>query len=284
MTPTAALIAAGNNTMCRAALLLPLTRGVLQVRDTGSMEDVLFEDIEIHAQHYPADWWGAGEAITVTAIPRNHTMTQARPCSDARCLLPQRISSARCDRVHPAPLCNLLSCAASSRSCTQVHVLTSCRWPGRLEVCSVRSPGPRVADIGALACVRAVRESSVQSSQQTHARQSAIPARRSELARRAGGKCAGPHLQEHHGCHGERHRDGGQPGQPHPRRIYQQHALEPGEADGPARRLQVGQASAESSGMHLLERASGKRSLDTQVRTRWREATVKPLQGLKRKP
>ena len=51
---------------------------MLQLRDQGSMEDVLFEDIIIHAQHYEADWWGAGEAITLTAQQRNQTQREVR--------------------------------------------------------------------------------------------------------------------------------------------------------------------------------------------------------------
>lgn len=46
-------------------------RGIsLQLRDEGAIEDVAFRDIRLVARHHPRPWWGLGEAISVTAHPR----------------------------------------------------------------------------------------------------------------------------------------------------------------------------------------------------------------------
>lgn len=42
----------------------------IQLRDGGSVEDIEFRDIRIQTQRYSPNWWGAGEAIYVTALPR----------------------------------------------------------------------------------------------------------------------------------------------------------------------------------------------------------------------
>jgi polygalacturonase len=43
----------------------------IQLRDGGSVEDVEFENIRINTKKFAPVWWGAGEAIYVTALPRN---------------------------------------------------------------------------------------------------------------------------------------------------------------------------------------------------------------------
>lgn len=42
----------------------------IQLRDEGSVYDVTFRDIRFVAQYFSAPWWGRGEAISFTAIPR----------------------------------------------------------------------------------------------------------------------------------------------------------------------------------------------------------------------
>jgi hypothetical protein len=43
----------------------------IQLRDGGSVEDVEFCNIDVGTRRYAPAWWGAGEAIYVTALPRN---------------------------------------------------------------------------------------------------------------------------------------------------------------------------------------------------------------------
>ncbi|MBW8814014.1 MAG: right-handed parallel beta-helix repeat-containing protein [Caulobacterales bacterium] len=43
----------------------------IQVRDAGSVHGVVFRHITFDARHHSAPWWGRGEAISFTAIPRN---------------------------------------------------------------------------------------------------------------------------------------------------------------------------------------------------------------------
>lgn len=47
-------------------------RGIsLQLRDSGSIENVLFRNITIETRRFsPEHWWGSGEPIAVTALPR----------------------------------------------------------------------------------------------------------------------------------------------------------------------------------------------------------------------
>ncbi|NLR32547.1 polygalacturonase [Lactobacillus sp. ZJLC3-7] len=42
-----------------------------QLRDPGSVTNVSFEDISIVTKHYSKEWWGAGEPIYITLLPRD---------------------------------------------------------------------------------------------------------------------------------------------------------------------------------------------------------------------
>jgi polygalacturonase len=43
----------------------------IQLRDCGSVYNVVFRDIKFTSRYHSAPWWGRGEAISFTAIPRN---------------------------------------------------------------------------------------------------------------------------------------------------------------------------------------------------------------------
>ncbi len=43
----------------------------IQLRDEGSVYNVVFKDINFVSRYHSAPWWGRGEAISFTAIPRN---------------------------------------------------------------------------------------------------------------------------------------------------------------------------------------------------------------------
>lgn len=47
----------------------------IQLRDGGSVEDIEFTDIEVGTRRFAPMWWGAGEAIYVTALRRNDQTT-----------------------------------------------------------------------------------------------------------------------------------------------------------------------------------------------------------------
>jgi hypothetical protein len=52
--------------------ILTSSRGLtIQLRDEGSVYNVDFRDINFVARYYADPWWGRGEAISLTAIPRN---------------------------------------------------------------------------------------------------------------------------------------------------------------------------------------------------------------------
>ena len=47
-------------------------RGItIQLRDEGSVHDIEFRDIQFTSRYQAAPWWGRGEAISLTAIPRS---------------------------------------------------------------------------------------------------------------------------------------------------------------------------------------------------------------------
>ncbi|HEU5071129.1 MAG TPA: glycosyl hydrolase family 28 protein [Verrucomicrobiae bacterium] len=47
------------------------SRGLtIQLRDEGSVSNIVFRDIQFTARYYSDPWWGRGEAISFTAIPR----------------------------------------------------------------------------------------------------------------------------------------------------------------------------------------------------------------------
>lgn len=51
--------------------ILSSCRGcAIQLRDEGNVRDVLFRDIEFKSRYHSAPWWGRGEAISFTAMPR----------------------------------------------------------------------------------------------------------------------------------------------------------------------------------------------------------------------
>jgi polygalacturonase len=52
--------------------ILSSSRGLcIQLRDEGDVSHVLFRDINFTARQHSAPWWGRGEAISFTALPRN---------------------------------------------------------------------------------------------------------------------------------------------------------------------------------------------------------------------
>jgi len=42
----------------------------IQLRDEGNVRDIVFRDLRFTSQYFSAPWWGRGEAISFTAIPR----------------------------------------------------------------------------------------------------------------------------------------------------------------------------------------------------------------------
>lgn len=47
------------------------SRGIgIQLRDAGNVQDIEFRDIQLNARFHSDPWWGRGEAISLTAIPR----------------------------------------------------------------------------------------------------------------------------------------------------------------------------------------------------------------------
>ena len=51
--------------------ILSGSRGLcIQLRDEGNVSNVTFRDIQFTSRYYSAPWWGRGEAISLTAIPR----------------------------------------------------------------------------------------------------------------------------------------------------------------------------------------------------------------------
>ena len=52
--------------------IISCSRGLcIQLRDEGSVFNVTFRDIKFTARYHSDPWWGRGEAISFTAIPRN---------------------------------------------------------------------------------------------------------------------------------------------------------------------------------------------------------------------
>jgi polygalacturonase len=54
--------------------ILSSSRGLcIQLRDEGEISGITFRDIEFVSRYHSDPWWGRGEAISLTAIPRNPT-------------------------------------------------------------------------------------------------------------------------------------------------------------------------------------------------------------------
>ena len=52
------------------------SRGLcIQLRDQASVYNIDFRDITFHSRYFADPWWGRGEAISLTAIPRNPSTT-----------------------------------------------------------------------------------------------------------------------------------------------------------------------------------------------------------------
>jgi len=59
------------NCVFDACLISRSHRGLsIQLRDPGNVENVIFSNMTIETRLFHADWWGAGEPIYVTALPR----------------------------------------------------------------------------------------------------------------------------------------------------------------------------------------------------------------------
>lgn len=64
------------NVVFDACTIFRSNRGLcIQSRDIGDIENVLFANITIETQMQPHKWWGAGEPIHVSLLPRNETTT-----------------------------------------------------------------------------------------------------------------------------------------------------------------------------------------------------------------
>jgi len=50
----------------------------IQLRDEGSIRNVVFRDIKFTARYHADPWWGRGEAISLTALPRTPTTKLGR--------------------------------------------------------------------------------------------------------------------------------------------------------------------------------------------------------------
>lgn len=50
----------------------------IQLRDGGDVHDVTFSDISFSARYFSAPWWGHGEGISVTALPRDERTAPGR--------------------------------------------------------------------------------------------------------------------------------------------------------------------------------------------------------------
>jgi hypothetical protein len=52
--------------------IISSSRGLcIQLRDEGDVSNITFRDIQFVSRYHSDPWWGRGEAISVTAIPRN---------------------------------------------------------------------------------------------------------------------------------------------------------------------------------------------------------------------
>ena len=58
----------------------------IQLRDKGSVENVIFSNMTVETRHFHEGWWGAGEAIYVTAVPRSVASRSGPAVSDDRSL------------------------------------------------------------------------------------------------------------------------------------------------------------------------------------------------------
>jgi polygalacturonase len=60
------------NVVFDACVIFRSNRGLcIQSRDAGNIENVLFSNITIETQLQPSKWWGAGEPIHISHLPRN---------------------------------------------------------------------------------------------------------------------------------------------------------------------------------------------------------------------
>ena len=63
-----------HNIVFERCRILSGSRGMsIQLRDEGSVSNVVFRDITFVARGHSEPWWGHGEAISLTAIPRTNT-------------------------------------------------------------------------------------------------------------------------------------------------------------------------------------------------------------------
>lgn len=62
-----------NNCIFRWLTVRDTNRGLaFQLRDPGSAHNIRFENIDIATKHYSKEWWGAGEPIYITLLPRDN--------------------------------------------------------------------------------------------------------------------------------------------------------------------------------------------------------------------
>ena len=60
-----------HNILFERCKILSGSRGLcIQLRDEGSVSNVIFRDIQFNSRYFSNPWWGRGEAVSLTAIPR----------------------------------------------------------------------------------------------------------------------------------------------------------------------------------------------------------------------
>jgi hypothetical protein len=98
----------------------------IQLRDEGNVYDIDFRDIQFESQYQAAPWWGRGEAISFTAIPRTRE-TKVGRIHDVRVsnVTARAENSVRLNGTRESPIANVTIDALA---------LTMDRW--------TRYPGP----------------------------------------------------------------------------------------------------------------------------------------------
>ena len=88
--------------------IITSSRGIgIQLRDEGNISNITFKDITFTSRYYSAPWWGRGEAISLTAIPR-----AARPPT----------ASARADGASPTqPAAQTTDTASALGTLSNIH-------------------------------------------------------------------------------------------------------------------------------------------------------------------
>lgn len=104
----------------------------IHLRDRGNVENVIFSNMTVETRHFHDGWWGAGEAIYVTAVPRSAASRSDTADTGVGCIRNVLFSNILCQSENGIFVMGATPGHVSDLRFENVrlHLRKTSRWPG----------------------------------------------------------------------------------------------------------------------------------------------------------